>query len=403
MTRARAMLFYPLNKVIEVEEEANRRPAKKMSEKRDVYREKPLPIKIGILMDMPERINRFAFPTYDLVKEQYQASGRLEREVEFVTRSVYGAPTGYIQDALDGYNELCDQGCLLIVGPNHSDNNVALVPTVEQRKVPTIMLGATAENGAEHVFGIAWGSIPDTAYIVASWLKQKGYKNVCMTWDSVWHGLEYVKHFRIATARAGIRVLADYRFSVMETNGRHAIMKQVAAEHRALEPDAIVHFGTGNTSAPYAKAMREIGWDVPRITNSGFFQADFSYSQDMEDWVVTSLWDDDNVSLKAFHEAYRRRYPADEVIAFTPEPLAVWRDAMTVAMEAIILAPIMTAFGIKQGLETIRCLPAATGGPRQMMSFGRYDRRGIKGADGVVLRRLKGGQLVQEGRIASLL
>lgn len=375
-----------------------------MMETRDVYREKPLPIKIGILMDMPHRIHRFAFPTYDLVKEQYQASGRLERDVEFVTRWVYGAPTGYIQDAIDGYNELCDQGCLVVVGPNHSDNNVALVPTVEKRKVPAIMLGATAENLSEHVFTIPWASIPDDAYVMTSWLKQKGYKKVCMTWDSVWHGLEYVKHFRIATARAGIRVLADYRFSVISSDARHEIMKRVASDHRALKPDAIVHFGTGNTSVPYAKAVREIGWDIPRITNGGFFQANFEYSwQDMEDWVGTSLWDDDNVTLRKFHEQYKQRYPEDDVVAYTPEPIAVWRDAMTVALEGIILAPIMTPHGLKEGIETIRCLPASAGGPRQMISFGQYDRRGNKGADVVVLRRLKSGRTVQEARIESLL
>src|SRR6185369_3212511 len=135
-----------------------------MAATRDVYREKPLPIKIGILMDMPERINKFAFPAYELVKEQFLASGRYERDIEFVTRMVYGAPTGYIQDTMDGYNELCDKGCLVIVGPNHPDNNVALVPTVEQRKVPTIMLGATADNLSDHVFSMPWASIPDDAY-----------------------------------------------------------------------------------------------------------------------------------------------------------------------------------------------------------------------------------------------
>lgn len=375
-----------------------------MSEKRDVYREKPLPLRIGILMDMPERINRFAFPTYDLVREQYLASGRLERDIEFVVRSVYGAPTGYIQDAIDGYNELCDKGCVIVVGPNHSDNNVALVPTVEQRKVPTVMLGATAENAAEHVFTIPWASIPDDAYAMTSWCKQRGYKNVCMTWDSVWHGLEYVKHFRIASARAGIRTIADYRFSVVSSDGRHEIMKRVASEHRAMKPDAIVHFGTGNTSVPYAKAVREIGWDVPRITNGGFFQANFEYAwEDMDDWVGTSMWDDDNVTLAKFHAEYKARYPNDEIVAYTPEPIALWRDAMTVALEGVILAPIMTPAGMKEGLETIRALPAAVGGPRQMMSFGPYDRRGNKGADVVVLRRLKNGRSLMEGRIESLL
>lgn len=375
-----------------------------MSDTRDVYRERPLPIKIGILMDMPERINKFAFPTYELVKEQFLASGRYERDIEFVVRMVYGAPTGYIQDAIDGYNELCDQGCLVVVGPNHSDNNMALVPTVEQRKVPCIMLGATADNLSNYVFTVPWASIPDDAYVMTSWLKDRGYKRVAMTWDTVWHGTEYVRHFRIATARAGIDIIADKRFSVYSSDARHEIMKETARQHRALNPDAIVHFGTGNSTVPYAKAIREVGWDIPRITNGSFFQANFEYAwEDMEGWVGTSLWDDDNETLKRFHKDYLARYPDDPVIAYTPEPLAVWRDAMTAALEGLILAPILTPQGMHEGLESLRAIPAAVGGPRQVISFGKWDRRGNKGADVVVLRRLKGGRTYQEARLTSLL
>ncbi|SCW81249.1 ABC-type branched-chain amino acid transport system, substrate-binding protein [Sphingobium faniae] len=374
-----------------------------MAETRDVYREKPLPLKVGILMDMPERINTFAFPAYELVRERFLASGRFERDIQFVTRMVYGAPTGYIQDTIDGYNELCDAGCLVVVGPNHSDNNVALVSTVEQRKVPTVMLGATADNLAEHVFTIPWASIPDDAYVMTSWLKQNGHKRVAMTWDMVWHGLEYVRHFRIATQRAGIEIVADYRFSVFSSDERHEKMKQIAAQHRDLKPDAIVHFGTGNSSVPYARAVREIGWDIPRITNGGFFQANFEYAWvDMEGWVGTSLWDDENETLARWWDIYKARYPEDAVIAYTPEPIALWHDAMSVALEAFILAPIMTPAGVKEGLESIRAMPAAVGGPRQSISFGRYDRRGNKGADVVVLRRCKDGRLHQEGRFQPL-
>jgi ABC-type branched-subunit amino acid transport system substrate-binding protein len=281
---------------------------------------------------------------------------------------------------------------------------MALVPTVEQRKVPIIMLGATADNLSDHVFSVPWASIPDDAYAMTSWLKERGYRKVAMTWDMVWHGLEYVRHFRIATARARIEVVADYRFSVYSSDARHELMKQVASGHRELRPDAIVHFGTGNTSVPYAKAVREIGWDIPRITNGGFFQANFEYAwESMEGWVGTSLWDDDNETLKQFHEDYLARFPNDPIISYTPEPLALWHDAMTVACEALLLAPILTPAGLYEGLESLRGLPAAVGGPRQAISFGKWDRRGNKGADVVVLRRCKGGRLYQEGRIKSLL
>jgi len=50
-------------------------------------------------------------------------------------------------------------------------------------------------------------------------------------------------------------------------------------------------------------------------------------------------------------------------------------------------------------LESVQLLPAAIGGPRNSISFGPYDRAGLKGSDCVVLRRVKNGELVMEGRI----
>lgn len=75
-----------------------------------------------------------------------------------------------------------------------------------------------------------------------------------------------------------------------------------------------------------------------------------------------------------------------------------WRDAL----EGLVLAPIFTTEGVKEGLERIRGLPAAVGGPRQIISFRKWDRRDHKGADTVVLRRLANGRPVMEGRYAPI-
>jgi ABC-type branched-subunit amino acid transport system substrate-binding protein len=371
---------------------------------KDVYKDPPLPIKIGILMDIPERHYQYAFRSYDLVKEQFEEGRRFERPVEFVIKNTAGAPSAYITDVISAFHELCDAGCLVIVGPNHSDNNLALAPIADERRVPTIMMGATAENLREWVFSIPWASIPEDAYLIASWLKSHGHRAVTMTWDSSWHGEEYVAYFRRAASKAGIDILCDKRFSVVSSDEREAIMRRTVEQHRRLNPDAIVHFGTGNSNVPWAHIVREEGWDdIPRIQNGGFYQVNFPYSHwALEGWVGVSMWDDDNETLKAFHEAYKQRYPDDDVIAVTPEPIAVWRDAMSAALEGLVLAPIFTTEGVKEGLERIRGLPAAVGGARQIISFGKWDRRGHKGADTVVLRRLRNGQSVMEGRFAPI-
>src|SRR6185437_10708742 len=50
-----------------------------------------------------------------------------------------------------------------------------------------------------------------------------------------------------------------------------------------------------------------------------------------------------------------------------------------------------TPQSVAEALETIRRLPACTGGPRTTITFGPEDHRGFKGPDFLILRRSEGG------------
>jgi hypothetical protein len=65
-------------------------------------------------------------------------------------------------------------------------------------------------------------------------------------------------------------------------------------------------------------------------------------------------------------------------------------DGSRALLEGVSLAPIMTTEGIRAGLERVKLLPASTGGPSSVLSFGPYDHRGFKGRDLSVLRRQVG-------------
>ncbi|MGE0385590.1 MAG: ABC transporter substrate-binding protein [Gammaproteobacteria bacterium] len=362
---------------------------------RDVYLSAGDPLPVGLLMDMPGRWSDVAISVCELVRERYARSGRLERPIEFVVKRVLSAPSAPIKNCIDGYLELADRGALVVMGVNHSDNNIAITPYVEQRKVPLLALGATAQALSEHMFSIAWGSIPDDAYICASWIVQQGCRNVVMTWDRAHHSAEYVQHFRIVARRAGIRILSDERFSQLLGDDVRKQMDETIARFRRLEPDALVHFGTSQVSSIWAGAVTASGWNVPRVMNGAFFGAhDPTYVAGFEGWVGTTLWDDDNPTLKALVAEYAARHPGPQP---SPEILAHYHDAITATLEGVTLAGIYTPQGVKQGLESVRMLPAATGGARTCISFGPHDHRGHKGMDLMVLRRVKGGRLVPEG------
>ena len=365
-------------------------------EQEDIYERPPDPARIGVLSDMPPQIRDTSIRIYELAIEELRASGRLERDVELVEQRVIGAPTGRIASAVRGFEQLVADDVLAVIGPNHSDNNNAIAQAADRLKMPTVTLGAAAEHLSEYAFSIQWGSIPEDAYIVCNWLERQGYKRVTMTWDNAWHAGEYVRHFRNATKRAGIRILSDERFPQVTGEAMDRICRETAAEHHALDPDAIVHFGTSSSSHGWSQAVyAEAGWDPPRIMNGGFFGALRRGSPEVwEDWVGTGLWDDENATLAGLVERYEARYGEPLI----PEMGAIYYDGIRVLLEGLVLAPILTPEGLRHGLEDVKMLPAACGGPRNVLSFGPWDRRGIKGMDVMILRRMKGGKVVMEGR-----
>lgn len=180
--------------------------------RRDQYQEQADPVKIGLLLDNPARHTDHAERIFDLVAEQYAASGRFERGFEFVKTYPWGPPAGFIQNSIDAFHELCDQGCIAVLGGNHADDCIAIPPHADARQTPFLGMGATAQGVSTWAFSISWGSIPHDVYTMASWLKKNGHTNIVMTWDRADHALENILHFRNACARTGIRILADERF-----------------------------------------------------------------------------------------------------------------------------------------------------------------------------------------------
>ena len=365
--------------------------------KTDVYFDKAKPVKIGVLMDIPERHWKFGFPVYDFLVDRYVESGRLHRGIELVKKLVVGPPAGFISDVMQGYHELCDEGVLAVIGPNHSDNNMAITEHAERRRVPVMTLGALHSHVSPYVFNIGWGSVSDDGFIVASWLQQKGHKRVALTYDNAAHCKQYAVWFRIAAARMGIEIIADTCVSEVNDDAARAGIEATVASHRSKNPDAIAFFGTGASQINFGKAVHASGWDVPRIMNGAFFQANYEYTFEFLDgWVGTGLWDDDNQTLQSELQAFGKYCP--ELANIAPESLALFRDGMTALLEGVCNAPILTPEGVRQGLELVHMVPAAIGGDRTIISFGPYDHVGHKGMDKMVVRKLVNGKLLMESR-----
>src|SRR6201992_1323286 len=110
------------------------------------------PIKIGYLMDFklppgfPEELFASFTQTFELVFEEAVAQGPMDRPVQRVYREVEGLPKGSVKAVIDAYGELVDEGCLVVFGPNITDNCVPMKEAIEERfKVLAIRACGTAD------------------------------------------------------------------------------------------------------------------------------------------------------------------------------------------------------------------------------------------------------------------
>lgn len=151
-------------------------------------------------------------------------------------------------------------------------------------------------------------------------------------------------------------------------------------------------------SSRWAGYVTRSGWDIPRVMNDAFHGANRpEMAVGFEGWVGTTMWDDANEVGARFYDQYMAR--CADLARPSHEMVGLYRDAITALIEGVILAPILTRDGVRRGLEMVQMLPAACGGPRTCISFSPHAHRGLQGADVMVLRRVKDGELIMEGHI----
>ena len=147
-----------------------------------------------------------------------------------------------------------------------------------------------------------------------------------------------------------------------------------------------MHCGFGFGVVRVNPALDAIGWDPPRFMGTAFQNAWINERMwnAMLGWVGVDQYDPANpvgqAFLDEFEAAYGRR----------PEYCVpvVNRDLATVLLHTFADAHPLTPRGVKEALERVKMLPAASGAPGTYLSFGKWTRRGWMGAGYLVARRL---------------
>ncbi|OBG22629.1 hypothetical protein A5765_01405 [Mycolicibacterium celeriflavum] len=343
------------------------------------------PARVGLLIDYLDEKGGFdenVLPSLQLVADEFIASGKLDRPVEFVTRAVQGLPNGSFRAVRDAFDELVAQDALVIFGPWVSENGVALRRYVERlAQVPIITMGASENMLGEWVFGLPAGSMEEEPIIMATVAALDGCRSVGLAFEDSLIGHEYLRTTRVACREAGLDIVVEVAIPQVESE-KLAAMSTLAAS----KPDAIMHVGFGLGVVGMNDALQTLGWIPPRYTTTAFEFAATSrwWREQFAGWIGLDQYDERNATCQAFLDAFESRHGRRPEYFFPPYCYDVGRLMMT----ALASARPLTGAGVKDALEKIKMLPAATGAPGTRMRFGKYIRHGWMGTEFLVARRV---------------
>jgi len=352
------------------------------------YESAAQPIKLGYLFDFklpasyPQEMRDDLTRSFQLVFQRGLDEGIIDRPVEILFREVEGLPKGTIKAVIDAYRELVEEGCLAIFGPAISDNAEPLRPLIEQQfRVPALSVTASEAWLGKWTFALPQGSLTDEPVFWAELISKAGYGTVGVLHENSIPGETYVRNFRQACKRYGLQIVAEEGIAQVARDVGEAV-----GSIRDANPDALVHCGFGFGVVHVNQALKALDWDPPRYMGTAFQNAWMNpvMWQAISGWTGIDQYDESNPVGQAFLDLYQASYDR------RPEYCVpvVNCDLASVLLHAFADARPLTPEGVRDALERIKMLPAASGAPGTKISFGNWIHRGWMGSGYLVARKL---------------
>jgi branched-chain amino acid transport system substrate-binding protein len=346
------------------------------------------PVKVGYLMDFrlpegyPKDMTDDLFNPFDLVFSTALAQGVIDRPVEVVYREVEGLPKGSVKAVIDGFEELVDEGCLAVFGPHISDNAVPTREVIEERfRVPALSVTGSDDWLGEWTFAFPQGSLTDEPIFWADLLAKGGHREVGVLVEQSLVGATYIKNFRSACQRKGMRIAAEVSIAQTAQDVADAV-----SDLYESKPSALVHCGFGFGIVFVNPALESLEWDPPRFTSTAFQNAWINpiMWKAFLGWTGVDQYDEGNPIGQQFLDDYEQAHGRRPQYCVP----VVNRDVATTLLRAITDAHPLSPRGVKEALERVKMLPAAAGAPGTRVSLGNWTRRAWMGAGYLVARRL---------------
>jgi ABC-type branched-subunit amino acid transport system substrate-binding protein len=341
-------------------------------------------LKVGLLIDYPSN----AATTDDtldalrLVLDEAFESRLVDRPIELVIREVIGLPNGSYKAVERAYDELVDAGCLVVFGPYVSDNVVPLRAHVERTAEVAIITLAGSEGAlGEWCFALNNGSMAEEPVMLAAILRLDGHSRIAIAHESSLIGKEYLGFVERAFEEAGLQIVGSVAIPQVESDKVDAV-----SALRTTMPDTVVHVGFGHGLWGFNDALAKVDWNPPRYTTTAFELAhiDPAWMVQLAGWIGLDSYDERNAVGQEFLDRFAARY-GRRPNYFMP---GLCHDVATVITRALAGARPLTGPGVKDAMEGVKFVPAASGAPGTCLQFGRYNRQGWMGVDYLVARRV---------------
>lgn len=342
-------------------------------------------IPVGLLYDFPQGDGgRYFEDGLQIGFAEQRIAERLGDDIELTAVQTDGLPAGSAESVIAGFNELVGRGVVAIVGPSISDNGLIVRDLADTAGIACINYTGGAFTRGAHMFHYQVGSLEEEPVVLAEHLLAQGHHRIAVLYDDTPVGTSYNEWLGRAVARTGDPELA-FRSSVSP------LAEDLTADVEAaltVEPDALLYLGLGVAARAVALGVEAAGWSGPVITNSAlmFGYARPDWRSGFEDWVYVDTISDGNPHRAALREKSRMH-------AASPIGVAAY-DMGRLLGEGLVLADDRSPAGVREGLERVKRLPAATGKAGTTMGFGQWDHAALKG-DYLVLRAWRGGRTVE--------
>ncbi len=344
-----------------------------------------MPIRIGLLYDFPQGSDLFP-SALRLGLDEVAATGRLDREFEFVEQHARGLPAGSEHDIKRAFAALDDDGVVAIIGPSISDNALIAAPLCDAARIPAINYSGGERTRSQWMFHYQVGSLEEEPPVLAARMIERGLRRAAVVFDQSPVGRRYAECFEAARGRLGLEVTGTASISSLAENA-----DDILTRLRGANPDVLVYLGLGVSSRAVALAREQLEWNVPVLANSALM---FGYARpDWRDgyagWEYIDTIADDNVRRASLRNLSPQAGGG-------PIGCAAY-DMGRLLGEAVAQSDHLTRAGIADGLRRVKQLPATSGYEGTLIGFGTWEHAALKGHY-LVLREWRAGKSVQVQR-----